>query len=90
MVDRPGMVLISGFPVAGCACGVRRIELAARPVPRGFPLDTVQSAIDYDGVLIGGEKTAGNKFLLPVHFAPLSRERGGSLYFARHYAAHPV
>ncbi len=32
---------------------VLRIELAASGMPRGFPLDTVESAVDYDYVLIG-------------------------------------
>jgi hypothetical protein len=53
---------------------VLRIELAARSMPRGFPLDTVESAVDYDYVMI-----AGNKFLLPVHSEALSCERGTSL-----------
>ena len=53
---------------------VLRIELSARNMPRGFPLDTVESAVDYDYVMIGG-----NKFLLPVHSEALSCERGTSL-----------
>jgi hypothetical protein len=52
---------------------VLRIELAARSVPRAFPLDTVESALDYDYVLIGD-----SKFLLPVHSEALSCERGTS------------
>ena len=53
---------------------VLRIELEARNMPRGFALDTVESAVDYDYVVIGGEK-----FLLPVHSETLSCERGTSL-----------
>jgi hypothetical protein len=52
---------------------VLRIELSAQNVPRAFPLDTVESAIDYDFVLIGD-----NKYLLPVHSEALSCERGTS------------
>jgi hypothetical protein len=48
-----------------------RIELAAQGFPRGFPLDQVESAIDYDNVLIGEKK-----YLLPVHSEALSCERG--------------
>jgi hypothetical protein len=50
---------------------VLRIELAARNMPRTFPLDTVESSVDYDFVLIGDAK-----FLLPVHSEALSCERG--------------
>jgi hypothetical protein len=53
---------------------VLRIELEARNMPRGFPLDTVESAVDYDYVNIGGDR-----FLLPVHSEALSCERGTSL-----------
>lgn len=48
-----------------------RIELSARNFPAKFPLDTVESATDYDFVLIGG-----NKYLLPVHSEALSCVRG--------------
>jgi hypothetical protein len=50
---------------------VLRIELSARNMPRAFPLDTVESAVDYDYVLIGD-----SKFVLPVHSEALSCERG--------------
>jgi hypothetical protein len=50
---------------------VLRIELAARNMPKAFPLDTVESAIDYDFVAIGDAK-----FLLPVHSEALDCERG--------------
>ena len=50
---------------------VLRIELSAKNMPRAFPLDTVESAVDYDFVVLGD-----NKFLLPVHSETLSCERG--------------
>ena len=50
---------------------VLRIEIAAEKMPRSFPLDTVESAIDYDFVLIGD-----GKYLLPVHSEALSCRRG--------------
>jgi hypothetical protein len=53
---------------------VLRVELAARNMPKTFPLDTVESAVDYDNVLIGD-----SKFLLPVHSDILSCERGTSI-----------
>lgn len=53
---------------------VLRIEMSARNMPKAFPLDTVESAVDYDYVLIGSEK-----FLLPVHSEALSCERGTSI-----------
>ena len=52
---------------------VRRIELQADNVPKNFPLDEVQSAIDYESVSLG---TA--KFLLPTHAENLSCQRGSS------------
>lgn len=52
---------------------VRRIELQADNVPKDFPLDEVQSAIDYEQVNLG---TA--KFLLPTHAENLSCQRGSS------------
>lgn len=48
-----------------------RIELSAQKIPHGFPLDTVESAVDYDFVLIGD-----GKYLLPVHSEALSCRRG--------------
>lgn len=51
-----------------------RVELSAQSMPREFPLDTVESAVDYDYVLIGD-----SKFLLPVHSEALSCERGTSM-----------
>jgi hypothetical protein len=52
---------------------VLRIEMSARNVPREFPLDQVESTIDYDFVLIGDKK-----FLLPTHSEALSCMRGTS------------
>jgi hypothetical protein len=52
---------------------VMRLEMAARALPEQFPVDTVESAVDYDRVLIGGKK-----FLLPVHAETLACERGSS------------
>lgn len=53
---------------------VLRLELSARNMPKGFPLDTVESAVDYDYVLI-----ADGKYLLPVHSEALSCERGTAI-----------
>jgi hypothetical protein len=52
---------------------VLRIELAAQSMPRGFPLDQVESSVDYDFVVIGE-----GKYLLPIHSEALSCARGGS------------
>lgn len=52
---------------------VLRIEMSAKNMPAGFPLDAVESAVDYDFVLIGDQK-----FLLPVHSEALSCTRGSS------------
>jgi hypothetical protein len=48
-----------------------RIELSAQSMPRNFPLDQVESAVDYDFVVIGD-----GKYLLPVHSEALSCGRG--------------
>ncbi len=50
---------------------VLRIEMEARKIPGEFPLDTVESAVDYDFVRLGAAE-----FLLPVHGEILSCERG--------------
>jgi len=50
---------------------VLRIEMQARRMPRAFPLDTVESAVDYQFVRIGGPE-----FLLPVHAETLTCVRG--------------
>ena len=52
---------------------VLRIELSAQNLPRSFPLDTVESAVDYDYVFIGEAK-----FLLPVHSEALSCAHGAN------------
>ena len=48
-----------------------RIEMSAVNMPTSFPLDTVESAVDYDYVFIAGEK-----YLLPTHSEALSCMRG--------------
>jgi hypothetical protein len=50
---------------------VLRIEMDARDIPREFPLDHVESAVDYEFVTIGS-----TKFLLPTHSESLSCSRG--------------
>ncbi len=50
-----------------------RIELSAQNLPRTFPLDTVESAVDYDYVVIGE-----GKYLLPAHSEALSCAHGAS------------
>jgi hypothetical protein len=52
---------------------VLRIEMQARNIPPDFPMDTVESAVDYSYVMIGG-----TSFLLPVHAESLGCERGTS------------
>ena len=43
-----------------------------RNIPSEFPLDTVETAADYEYVRIGGTQ----QFLLPVHSENLSCQRG--------------
>ena len=52
---------------------VLRIEIQARNISPDFPMDTVESAVDYSYVMIGGRS-----FLLPVHAESLGCERGTS------------
>ena len=52
---------------------VLRIESQARNIPSDFPIDTVESAIDYSFVTIEGKS-----FLLPVHAEGLGCQRGSS------------
>jgi hypothetical protein len=52
---------------------VLRIEMSARNIPKDFPLDSVESTVDYDFVLIGNQK-----YLLPTHSEALSCVRGTS------------
>lgn len=53
---------------------VLRIEFSADDIPKEFPVDTAELALDYDYVLLGQKK-----FLLPVHSDVLSCHRGTSL-----------
>ncbi len=53
---------------------VRRIEMQADTIPKDFPLDSIEWAVDYDEVPLG---TA--KFLLPVHAENLACQRGSSI-----------
>jgi hypothetical protein len=50
---------------------VLRIEIAARNLPREYPLDTAESSIDYDFVTIGDQKV-----LLPAQADSLTCSRG--------------
>jgi hypothetical protein len=50
---------------------VLRIEMDARNIPNEFPLDHVESAVDYSFVNIGAKK-----YLLPTHSESLSCNRG--------------
>jgi hypothetical protein len=52
---------------------VLRIEMQARNIPSDFPMDTVESAVDYSYVWIGG-----TSFLLPVHAESLGCQRGSN------------
>jgi hypothetical protein len=53
---------------------VRRIEMSANNVPKNFPLDAVESAVDYQEIRLG---TAS--FLLPTHAENLSCQRGSTI-----------
>ena len=53
---------------------VRRIEMQADNIPKDFPMDSIQMAVDYDKVSLG---TA--QFLLPTHAENLSCQRGTTL-----------
>ena len=53
---------------------VRRIEMQADNIPKDFPDDSIQSAVDYEEVSLGT-----SKFLLPVHAENLSCQRGTTL-----------
>jgi hypothetical protein len=50
---------------------VLRVEMQARNIPPDFPMDTIESAVDYSYVMIGGKS-----FLLPVHAESLGCPRG--------------
>ena len=45
--------------------------MQARDIPPDFPMDTIESAVDYSNVWIGGKS-----FLLPVHAESLGCPRG--------------
>ena len=62
---------------------VLRIELSARNLPRNFPLDTAESSIDYDFVMIGDKKV-----LLPADADSLSCTRGTSDCTKNHTEFH--
>jgi hypothetical protein len=53
---------------------VRRIEMSANNVPKNFPLDAVESAVDYQEVRLGT-----SLFLLPTHAENLSCQRGSTI-----------
>jgi hypothetical protein len=53
---------------------VRRLEMQANAIPADFPLDTIESAVDYDKVMLGT-----GSFLLPVHAENLGCQRGSSV-----------
>lgn len=53
---------------------VRRIEMQADNIPKDFPLDSLEWAVDYDNVNLG---TAA--YLLPVHAENLACQRGTTI-----------
>ncbi len=53
---------------------VLRVEMQARRMPEEFPLDTVETAVDYQYIRLGGP----DLFLLPVHAEVLACQRGSS------------
>jgi hypothetical protein len=53
---------------------VRRIEFQADKVPKDFPYDSVETAVDYESVHLGT-----GTFLLPVHAANIACRRGTSI-----------
>jgi hypothetical protein len=53
---------------------VLRIEMQARQMPKDFPEDTVESAVDYQYLTLG----SAQQFLLPVHAEVLSCMRGSN------------
>lgn len=53
---------------------VRRIEMQADNVPKDFPLDSIQMAVDYDKMRLGT-----GEFLLPVHAENLACQRGSPI-----------
>jgi hypothetical protein len=53
---------------------VRRIEFQADRVPKDFPYDSVETAVDYEPIRLGT-----GTFLLPVHAANIACRRGTSI-----------
>jgi len=53
---------------------VRRLEMQADNIPKDFPFDSVQMAVDYDKVHLGT-----SEFLLPVHSENLACQRGSPI-----------
>jgi hypothetical protein len=50
---------------------VRRIEMQADNIPKDYPLDSIQMAVDYDKVRLGTQE-----YLLPIHSENLACWRG--------------
>ncbi len=55
---------------------VRRIEMQGDNIPKDFPLDSLQWAVDYENVRLGT-----GMFLLPVHAENLFCQRGSTICF---------
>jgi hypothetical protein len=53
---------------------VRRIEFEANKVPKDFPFDSIQTAVDYESIRLGT-----GMFLLPVHAEGIICQRGTSI-----------
>jgi hypothetical protein len=53
---------------------VRRLEMQADNIPKDFPFDTVEMAVDYDRVHLGT-----SEFLLPVHSENIACQRGSPI-----------
>ncbi len=53
---------------------VRRIEFQADRIPKDFPDDSVETAVDYEPIRLGS-----GTFLLPVHAAGILCQRGTSV-----------
>jgi hypothetical protein len=53
---------------------VRRLEMGADNIPKDFPFDQVEMAVDYDKVHLGT-----SEFLLPIHSENLACERGSPI-----------
>ncbi len=53
---------------------IRRIEMQADNIPKDFPDDSIQMAVDYEPVRLGA-----SMYLLPVHAENLACQRGSSI-----------